>query len=369
MKLFVLSKSLYWRWILRPIDSNSDKRFSSDPLDEHHTYFYYLLLKYGVVDEVIVYSDRKKKNILHKIPDRLDFPEGKMRISYDLSYAEIRESSNQLIYCRDHVDDARLFPQHFIMCKFVAHGFPTNNGLRWIPFHIPWLCRKYKIHKSFIDLQLSEGPYNRRFFPKNIVSIDWPSLSNQKQYINAMEKKYDWICISSMNPRKRVLSLVKLISKHKYTRVLKGCLVVNKITSRELNASHFNKLISLINRNNLDIKIYQGVDCKEKIELLCQSKVYVSPAAEDSGPRTVIEAGAAEVPVLALKHHGSASFLVKNGINGELTWRFKKFPNLLKKIITNYDKYDCAVNQKLLDEALLIKPLIIHIKRKDFSEY
>lgn len=360
MKLFVL-RGVYWYWVMRPKDS-SGKPFSTDPLDEHHTYFYYHLLKSNVVDEVIIYSDRKENDEKQKIPPLLNFPEGKMRIIYNFDFKEVHESKGHLIYCRDQLSETNQFPQHRLIAKSVGHGFPNYDWLRWIPFYIPRICRPLVLNKKETFIHLTEGPYNQRFTSHGVKSFNWPSLSNQAQYIDentTQEKKYDWIYVASVNPRKRVLEFMHLLVNSNL-KGLRGALLLST-KERKNSLSPLEAIRETIKKDELNITIYTNVDCKSKMSLLKKSKVFISAAAEDSGPRVVIEAGQAKIPILALKHHGSASLLVKNGINGEITWLFKRFPKLLKKILNNYDDYDCSVNDHILDEKNWIKPIVKYI--------
>jgi hypothetical protein len=82
----------------------------------------------------------------------------------------------------------------------------------------------------------------------------------------------------------------------------------------------------------------------------------------------VIEAGQAGIPVLAMKNHGSASLLVRSGTNGELTWSFRKFPRILNAMLQNYEKYDCSINNELLEERRWFEPIVREISKSLASD-
>ena len=348
MKLFVFNTP-YWFWTMRPKKSkyhDNGGPQSLDPLDEHHTYFLYQFLKSNLVDEVIIYSNREELDHQQGIPSELEFREGKMRVSYDLTYKMAHYERSQLLYCRHRLETTKLFPQHTQIIKVIAEGFPTSEYMKRLPFHIPWFCRKQKLDPRLHSLVVSEGPYNRRFINQRIPALDWPTLSNQGQYIRSMEKLYDWIFVGTTHPRKRLLEFGKYLLKRKLNH-LKGCVLIDSTKLRQIDFDSLQKS-DLLNQLNVVLKF--DLDCKAKMEALCQSKVFVHTALEDSGPRSLIEAGQARIPIVALHHHGSASLLVRSGINGELSWSFDKLPALLKKVLDNYGSYDCSINDDMLNE-------------------
>jgi len=179
--------------------------------------------------------------------------------------------------------------------------------------------------------------------------VMWPTLSSQRQYVTDEEKLYDWIMVSSLNPRKRIARFLQALSDAGLAH-LRGC-VVTRTPHRE----HFKQELEVINKEiekGINVEIKTDLNCQEKMQALCRARVFVSAAEEDSGPRSIIEAGQAEIPVLALSHHGAASILVSPGKNGELVNHFRQFPRTLNKILSNYSKYDCDTNHLLLDENL-----------------
>ena len=115
MKLFVIN-SPYWFWTMRPQGAKyyNDVQVpqSLDPLDEHHTYFYYQFLKFKLVDEVIIYSNRKILDHEQGIPSELEFECGKMKVLYDPTYKMIATEQDQLLYCRHRLESTNFFPQH-----------------------------------------------------------------------------------------------------------------------------------------------------------------------------------------------------------------------------------------------------------------
>ena len=213
---------------------------------------------------------------------------------------------------------------------------------------MPYFCRKRRIVPGLHSLVVSEGPYNRRFINKRITALDWPSLSNQGQYVQSMEKHYDWIVVTSMHPRKRLIEFGKQLIERNLSH-LRGCILITSLKVKS-NQIEYNALQNsgLLDKLTVDLKF--DLDCKGKMEALCQSKVFVCASREDSGPRALIEAGQAKIPIVALHHHGSASLLVKSGINGELSWSIDNLPDLLKKVLDHYNDYDCSINDGILDE-------------------
>ena len=321
---------------------------SLDPLDEHHTYFYYQFLKSNLVDEVIIYSGREKLDHEQGIPSEFEFRGGTMKVLYDPTYKMAASEQDQLLYCRHHLEKTNLFPQHIQIAKVILEGFPTSDNMKRLPFYIPYFCRKRRLIPGLHSLVVSEGPYNRRFISRRIPALDWPSLSNQRQYVQPMEKYYDWIVVTSLHPYKRLVEFGKQLLEKDLSH-LRGCILITSLKA-EANRTEYDSLqrSELLDQLTVDLKF--DLNCKEKMEALCRSKVFVCASRLDSGPRALIEAGQAKIPIVALHHHGSASLLVKPGINGELSWSIDKLPDLLKKVLDNYNDYDCSINEGILDE-------------------
>lgn len=361
MKLYVID-SPYWFWSMRPQGENQDKkRKSSDPLDEHHTFFYYQFLRCGLVDEVVVYdSHRCELNSHQDIPVLLEFPEGNIRVEYDSEKKEVSSTISQLVYCRQHQKER--YSQHIRLTKSILEGFPNSEKLRWLPFYIPFFCKKRTVKLSNTDIYISEGYYNSKYIHPSVKSIVWPSLSNQAQYVEKKEKKYDWIMVSSLHPYKRLIGFCQLLIKNKLSD-LRGCILIESSHAKNKRQKSLTYLVeNIVKKINIDI--HYDLTSDEKMKMLCQSRVYVSPSSLDSGPRSLIEAAQAEIPILALKHHGCASYIIKPGVNGEWAWRFSQLPKLLQRILSNYNSYNCSINASLVDPVKCFEIVKLEIERQ-----
>lgn len=366
----------YWHWSMRPqkaaprdeeLTSFSGPQ-SSDPLDEHHTYLYHLFLKYGVVDEVLIYSKRKARDEKQGIPDRFEFYGKPMRLVYgDEFLRQLQREKAQIFYARERFNFDRIrYPQHVQIVKSLQHGFPVSKRLRFLPVYVPLACRSRKPSYSAPDLVLAEGPYNAKFVQRTLKTLVWPSLSGQSRYVQKREKEFDWVVVSSFNPRKRIVKFCRALIAEGMAD-LKGCILA-RAPKHEREREEFAKFRAEI-QPRLDVHLRFNAPCREKMIVLGGSRVFVSTANEDSGPRSVIEAGQAAIPVLAMKNHGSASFLVRPGVNGETTWFFKEMPKILKSMLADYGKYDCSVNKDILSEEKNFLPIanaVLEICRKKF---
>jgi len=355
MKLFVVG-SPYWYWSMRPrecAETGHVTNQSDDPLDEHHSYFYHLFLKYGVVDEVVIYSERKTFDGIQHIPDHVACAGGVMRLDYDLDHNELKSSPKSLVYCRHNLPKVRQFGDHFRIIKAIADGFPKSPFWNRLPTYVPGLCRNRRILPEEHELVLSEGPYNQRFLPRGSSSVVWPTLSAQSQYVSAPEKKYDWAISASFARRKNIYGFCKGLIDNGLGH-LKGCIMYLAHENYTAELGRFREQLM----PHLDIELHPNANCESKMHRLCESRVLVSAATEDSGPRSVIEAGQAGIPVLALASHGSASYLVRPGVNGELTWQPDQLPRILGDMLDRIDQYDCSINRELLDEQRCFAPVI-----------
>jgi hypothetical protein len=343
---------------MRPHKTKKEREYkirSLDPLDEHHTYFYHLFLKYNIVDEVVIYSTRRQQDQTANLPTNLEFFGKPMRIEYDKTFAELRAGKDQLLFCRQFFHNIIPFMQHVCLIKHYSYGFPISPKLAWLPTFVPYLCKKRNLPYDTRTILLAEGPYNLRYAPWNLSRVIWPAISNQKQYIRTCEKEYDWIVIGNFSRRKGFLSFCQSLIDCGMES-LRGCIISAQPITPELKTEYAYFTEKILPK--LNAEVHFEVDCAEKMEFLNRSRIFVSTASTDSGPRTVIEAGQAEIPVLAMAHHGSASFLVRNGKNGELTWSASKFPEILARMLNNYDSYDCKINRDILNEERLFSSVI-----------
>jgi hypothetical protein len=193
-------------------------------------------------------------------------------------------------------------------------------------------------------------------------SVVWPTLSNQIQYVDRLAKKYDWIIVSSLNPRKRVIQFCNELLARNLGH-LKGCILLE---SNKAVSSHADDLAylqsAILPKSNITLKL--DLNNAEKMKHLCESKVFLSIALRDSGPRSLVEAAQAKIPCVALKHHGCASSIIKPSINGETYWQYSSILDNLEKIVHNYESYDCSVNIELLNPDTWFRPLAKEISNQ-----
>ena len=117
----------------------------------------------------------------------------------------------------------------------------------------------------------------------------------------------------------------------------------------------------------MNFDIFLNVPQKEKINLMCQSKVFVNPSSLDSGPRAQVEAAQLKMPILTMAHIGAAD-IIEAGKNGEIANNLNEIPKLLNKILDNFEKY--RYDQiKSLDPDCFMPKLVTNIQDCSKKKY
>lgn len=351
----------------RPVDGSESKINSLDPLDDCHTYIYYLFLKYGLVDEVLIYSSRHLLDKSENILSSYQTPYGSMRIIYGTDYEEALNSDG-IVWIMTYGFDENLlekFKDKIIVYKSIESGFPKSELLSWIPIWLPYVCQYRAPNHRFIDLILAEGAYNQKFIPRNIKSLVWPSLARIRdvESTNGRVFKYDWICVSSVQPRKRIFKFVKMLSNNARLRGTQGCLVLNKVNQNQSCRKEFDRIQKHILACNLKVQVKLQTSHEERACLLRHSKVFVCTGSKDSGPRVASDAASVGCVILALKHHGGPSSLVVEGKNGVLTWFFCLFPFYLERMLQRFDRFDAGSISGRLHDDFWFAPIAAFLKQ------
>lgn len=331
-KLYVINSPSY---VMNHPVHTCGKTLIGDPLSEHFTFIYANLAKFGLVDEVVIFPrEGPHDNFKHEIIDRIDLGDGK-QIENNWNRQEminiINEDKDSFVYSFSRFEDNQKLKNSFNIINPVALNISRNN------------CLDSKYH----HYALLDGARHQKTFkvvPDSIPSRACPTTSKRFLEINVDEvqkakKNYDWIIISSFDPRKRHIEFLNAISKNPSFKNLKGCIVGrNPDNKGRINEGHH--VMSYIANSawykNKNFDIYLNADNETMIELLSQSKISVCTSVFDCGPRAMIEAIQAGVPIFTMPHIGAADWVVP-GENGEFIVNVEDAEHMLYKMLERYD--------------------------------
>jgi glycosyltransferase involved in cell wall biosynthesis len=304
---------------------------NSDPLSEHYTYMYYNFIKFGLVEQVVIFP-RKGPHDLYKdqIIDKIEVEKDKfITLNWDReNMVKIMNSDpGSYGYCFSEYEKCKELKNIFVMFNPVVLGTNTKNCLDKRYHHYSLLeGRNHQKYFRTVPLDIPEGI--SRTTCKKFTELDVDSI--QRAY-----KKYDWIMISSFDPRKRHLEFLRSLSTHQKFKDLKGCIAArNPDNKGYLHAGHH--VLNQIKQGNYqNVDIFFNVDNELKIDLLSKSKFFVNTSEFEYGPRAIVEAVQAGVPIFTMEQIGVAD-LVKPGVNGELINHISEVTQLYNAI----EKYD-----------------------------
>jgi glycosyltransferase involved in cell wall biosynthesis len=315
MKLYVLNSPSYVE--VHPIHTLG-KSLIDDPLSEHFTYVYYNLLKYGLVDEVVLFPRKGKHDSLRsEIITEIKLPEDSRKAiklcwsDKDAAIDIINNDKNSYTYMYSEFNDFYKLKNTFTLFNPVTLTTNSQNNLN------------KKIHNyALIEGKKHEDVY--QVVPSEIPRSICPLTTNQFTNLNVekiqkKEKIYDWIIISALDPRKRHIEFLSSISTHPNFKNLKGCIVARNPDNRDYkHDAHL--VLSYLNENFVkkfkNIDIVFNANNEEKIDLLSKSKIFVCVSKFDSGPRALVEAIQAGLPIFTMPQIGCSDW-VESGKNGE----------------------------------------------------
>jgi len=351
MSILYVINSPCWTDIA-PKRLNNSKMFDH-PLSENFTFFYYNLMKYGLVKKVIIYNNNKRRGGIdyNFVQSKLQTDYGVMEIKdHTERFNEINADPLQnYVFCWTNIHECQNIKNKFIIIDNQYHGYNKKSDVN------------EKIH-NFV---LTESKNFKKYINKNLPVLDYKLISYDHKIF--MEKKYerkfkyDWILVSSFDKRKRHLKFLEIMSKSNLKN-LKGCIVARDPNNKKKNIfdyfrttpwSIYSKVLKY--KKKLDFDIFINCHQKKKIELTYNSKIYINPSILDTGPRAQVEAMQLKTPVVTLSHIG-ASDIVKNGTNGEIVNSIEEIPPAIKLILSNYQKYyNSELVEELLDEHFMPK--------------
>jgi glycosyltransferase involved in cell wall biosynthesis len=316
MKLYVINSPSYVE--VHPIHTLG-KCLIDDPISEHFTYVYFNFLKYGLVDEVVLFPRKGKHDeVRSEILSEIKLPEDNTK-SIKLSWSDKdtainiinNDSNGSYTYMYSGFDDCFKLKNTFTLFNPVTLTINSQNNLN------------KKVHNyALIEGKKHEDIY--QVVPLDIPRSICPLTTNQFTNLNVekiqkQEKVYDWIIVSALDPRKRHIEFLSAISSHPNFRNLRGCIVARNPDNRDYkhDAHH---VLDYLNQNFVkrfkNIDIIFNANNEEKIDLLSKSKIFVCLSKFDSGPRALVEAIQAGLPVFTMPQIGCSDW-VDSGKNGE----------------------------------------------------
>lgn len=345
---------------ISPTRLNDTKMFDN-PLSENFTFFYYNLMKYGLVKKVIIYNNNTRRG-------GIDGELVPREISTEYGSMEIRDHHNQIneinadhemnfVFCWTNIEECIKINNKFIIVDNQFHGY----------------IKKSSINKDIHDLVLTESENFKKYIPKNIPTYVYKLISYDHEKFQlenknfSSSKKYDWIMISSFDKRKRHLEFLDCLNKHNLSN-LKGCIIARDPNNKKKRLFDFfkktpwkifNKVKKLSKKMNFDI--FLNIHQSKKIELTLNSKIFINSSILDSGPRAQVEAMQLNIPVLSMSHIGSSD-LIESKKNGEISSDIKDMPNKLKLMLDNYTLYSLNTFETYLKADLFMPNLVKKIQ-------
>ena len=351
MKILYVINSPCWTEI-SPSGLNDQELFN-DPLSENFTYFYYNLMKFGLIDKICIFVPDHRWRVGGIVKDVIDTEFGTLKLYKDSEKFKIINSDNNLnyVYCWSKWWECKNIKNKFIIVN------PMFNGV----------SHKNYINKNEHDFALIEGEMFRKFLPKNfpyavcrLINFD----SEKASIVNNEKKIYDWILISSFDPRKRHLEFLNQLIKSKLGN-LKGCIIGRdpKNKKKKIIDFFFNSPWRVLKKiknyqKKINFDLFINLHQSKKIELTKRSKIFVCTSKLDNGPRSQIEAAQLCLPVLSMSHIGASDFINNENKNGEIVKRLDQIPQKLEEMLINIEKYTC-VNNKLILSPQKFMPEII----------
>ena len=334
-----------------------------DPLSEHFTFMYYNFIKYGLVDEVIIFP-RDGQHRDHKG----DFPyeinvDGSKKIIINWQknkemYDFVNKTKDDYVFVYNMAID---YPDcKMLKDKFVIFNPMFNNVLY-----------EDKLNPKHHHFGLIEGKAYEKSVTNNIPFSVYHLISRAFSDINIetirnTEKKYDWIMVSSFDPRKRHVEFLKNLVKNPLFGETKGCIVGRDPANKGRITNHtrvFETVKSIVSDcNNIDMHI--NTTLQEKIELMLSSKIFVCVSSLDNGPRAMVEAAQCAMPMLSMPHIGSSDLILP----GQTGARANTIPEACNKLYDMVETFNKGGYQDTYKILQLLKPenifprLINHIQ-------
>ena len=349
MKLYTLNTPC---WTDYDAQNTRGESLIEKKLSDHFTFMNFNFMKYGLVDEVLIFLD--KKRIERGIVDPVFETEfGKMTVLDKREIPNMGLKEKQFVYCWSGWSETSNLGKNFVIVN------PMFNNIMY-----PSTITAEKHDYALIEGEpfSSTVPLGIPYDVFHYTTYDFSSLKKEDREHG--EREYDWILVSSFDPRKRHIEFLNAIASNKNTRGLRGCIVGrNPDNKGKVNEGHYvlKGVREIIQHYDIDVDIFLNASQDKKRDLMLNSKVYVCPSALDNGPRSMIEAGQSGCILLSMPHIGSSS-VIKTAVTGELTKNIDDMPKLLMNIIENREKYDISKVSEIVAPENVFPKLVEKIR-------
>ncbi len=359
MKTLYVINSPCWTEI-SPSGLNNSKLYTN-PLSENFTYFYYNLMKFGLVNKVKIFVEKHRWRIGELVEKKIDTKYGPMEIFKDDNKFEVINSDKEYnyVFCWSKIEECENIKNKFIIVDNQFHGY----------------IQKSAISDKFHNFVLSESKNFFKYIPNILPKYAYKLISYDHNILKnySYKKIYDWIMVSSFDKRKRHIEFLKIIKKNNLHN-LKGCIIARSPNNKKkILADYFkrntpwsilNKVKKLKKKINFDL--FLNIHQDQKIKLLLESKIFINSSILDSGPRAQVEAMQLNIPVVSLPHIGSSDII--NDKNGVIADNIEQIPKMILKMLESYQKYKNISNKDILDPTKfmpdLVKTLQLHYNQK-----
>ena len=339
----------------------------SEPFSENFTYFYYNLLKFGLVKNIKIFVEENRWRIgQNYIKKKISTDYGSLELFKDQNKFEIinADKEKNYVFCWSNISDCKYIKNKFIIVDNQFNGY----------------TKKSDVNKNIHDLVLTESKNFKKYITEEIPVLVYKLISYdheefQKNNNVNYKKIYDWILVSSFDKRKRHLDFLNLLQSNNLSQ-LKGCIIARDPNNKNKKLFDFIKkktpwkILKKVKelRKKMNFDLFLNVSQNDKIDLLSQSKVFVNPSSLDSGPRSQVEAAQLKIPILTMSHIGAAD-IVESGINGEIAKNLDELPMLLNKILNNINNYKYNRNDKNLEPEYFMPKLVFNIRQHYNKKY
>lgn len=211
------------------------------------------------------------------------------------------------------------------ICKMLRHRklicISTNhNSYAWVNSKQVWIYSK--LLKYTTDAYFSLAMFVTKQLVKNGYSGN--KILQVANTVSGIEPKTSWeikdnapniIYVSQVYSGKRQLVLLEAINRVKSRYPSIHATIYGNVIEEEYN----DLLKQYIIKNNLqkNITLYGVIDNIELLRLLPTYDIYISPSIMEMNPNNLLEAGAAKIPVIAVRTSGVVD-VIEDGVTGLL---------------------------------------------------
>lgn len=197
----------------------------------------------------------------------------------------------------------------------------------------------HNLESSFLKLSnyiVTVSPYIKdlcnTIFPKKNIRI-WPiPFSNKIIDCHCERKKGQLVYMGTINSRKGLIYLINALVILKQQNIAANLKIIGKIKD-EL---YYEQLVTIINKNNLDVTFLGFIDDDTKNKILKESDIFVFPSLLEGYGMVLREVMSYGLPIVCFDN-SAMPYLVENGINGILVENknYEKMAQAISNIITH----------------------------------